>query len=498
MNSPATPSLHPLDWIVIGLYAVGMLAVGWYYSRRTGSSEDYLLGGRRMNPFSVGLSLFATLLSTISYLALPGEMIRYGPMVLTMMLAYPLVYLLVGGFMIPLLMKQQVTSAYEILEIRLGLSIRLLGSFFFLTMRLLWMAVIIYATTDKVLVPLLGLETSATPWLCALLGSITVVYTSMGGLKAVVLTDVVQTVILLAGALLTLGIVSVQLGGVTSWWPSAWPSHWPDPQWYDPQERITLVGMTLATFVWWVCTASSDQMAIQRYLATRDIRAARQVLATTLGANTVVNIILAAVGMALLALFQANPNLMPDGQTVLSDADQLFPQFIVVGLPVGLSGLVIAGLLAAAMSSLSSGINSSCSVIAEDFIDRFRHNRTGQSDHVRMARIISVLVGVVVVVLSSLVGAVQGNLLEIAYKVVNLLTAPLFGLFFMALFVPWAKSWATILGAAGGVAVVVSINFWRELTGSDAGISFLWAMPLGFAVQIGIGAVASLIPVNRR
>lgn len=497
MNPPAPNSLHPLDWMVIGLYAVGMLAVGWYYSRRTSSAEDYLLGGRRMNPFSVGLSLFATLLSTITYLALPGEMIRYGPMVLTMILAYPLVFLIVGGFMIPLIMKQKVTSAYEILEIRLGLSVRLLGSFFFLAMRLLWMAVIIYATTDKVLVPLLGLESSSTPWLCALLGSITIVYTSMGGLKAVVLTDVVQTVILLAGALLTLVIVSVKLGGVTSWWPNAWPSHWPDPQWYAPKERITLVGMTLATFTWWVCTASSDQMAIQRYLATRDIRTARQVLATTLGANTLVNLILAAVGMALLSLFQANPDLVPDGQTVLSDADQLFPQFIVMGLPIGLSGLVIAGLLAAAMSSLSSGINSSCSVITEDFIDRFRQTRDGPLDHVRMARYISVLIGVVVIVLSSLVGAVQGNLLEIAYKVVNLLTAPLFGLFFMALFIPWARSWATILGAVGGVAVVISINFWKELTGSDAGISFLWAMPLSFAVQVGIGAVASLIPVSK-
>ncbi len=498
MSFPTTEALTPLDWAVILLYALGMLAVGWYYARRTSSAEDYLLGGRKMGPFSVGLSLFATLLSTITYLAFPGEIIRHGPMVLSMILVYPLVLLVVGWFMIPFIMKQNVTSAYEILEIRLGLSVRMLGSVFFLTMRLLWMAVILFATTSKVLVPLLGLEDSATPWLCALLGLITVVYTSMGGLRAVVLTDVVQTAILLGGALLTLVIVSFELGGVANWWPTEWPTQWPDPKWYAPKERITLVGMTLATFTWWVCTAGSDQMAIQRYLATRDARSARQVLATTLGANLLVNLILAAVGLALLAYFQNHPTLLAEDQTILGDADQLFPRFIVIGLPTGLSGLVIAGLLAAAMSSLSSGINSSCSVITSDFIDRFRQHADQKTDHVRMARFISVLVGSIVIFLSSFVGSVQGNLLEVTYKIVNLLTVPLFGLFFMAIFVPWAKSWATIFGAAGGVAVVVAINFWEELTGSEPEISFLWAMPLGFAIQIGISMIASLLPFGKR
>ena len=116
----ATHSMSYFDWAVIGLYAVGMLAVGWYYSRRTATTDDYLLGGRNMNPLNVGLSLFATLLSTISYLAYPGEMIRYGPMILAMVVAYPFVALVVGWLMIPFFMRLQVTSAYQILEMRLG------------------------------------------------------------------------------------------------------------------------------------------------------------------------------------------------------------------------------------------------------------------------------------------------------------------------------------------------------------------------------------------
>jgi SSS family solute:Na+ symporter len=491
-------ALFTLDWIVIGLYAVAMLSVGWYYSRRTATTEDYLLGGRKMNPLNVGLSLFATLLSTITYLAFPGEMIRYGPMILAMIVAYPFVALVVGWLMIPFFMRLQVTSAYQILEMRLGLGVRMLGSIFFLSLRLLWMAVIVYATTDKVLVPLIGLDSSATPWLCAVLGLITVTYTSMGGLRAVVVTDVMQTLILLGGAVLTIVLATIYLGGVGAWWPQEWPAHWPEPKLYDPNERITFFAIVLATFTWWSCTSGSDQMAIQRYLATRDVRAARAVLVTTLGVNVLINCLLTLVGLALLAYFRLNPHLIPDGQTILGNADQLFPQFIALGLPVGLSGLVVAGLLAAAMSSLSSGVNSSCSVITVDFIDRFRRSKENELDHVRLAKYVSVLVGIVVVVLSAYVGAVQGNLLEVTYKVVNMITVPLFGLFFMAIFVPWSKGWATIVGAITGLAVVITINFWKELTGSGGGISFLWAMPLSFVAQTLVGSLLSLLPFGRR
>ncbi len=119
-----------LDWFVIAAYAVGMLAVGWFYAKRTSTTDDYLLGGRNMSPWKVGLSLFASLLSTITYLAVPGEMIKYGPMVLAQLAALPLIAAVVGWLLIPAFMRLRVTSAYEILETRLGLSARLAGSFF--------------------------------------------------------------------------------------------------------------------------------------------------------------------------------------------------------------------------------------------------------------------------------------------------------------------------------------------------------------------------------
>jgi SSS family solute:Na+ symporter len=493
--------MTPLDWAVIAAYMLGMVGVGWYYSRQVSTTDDYMLGGRNMRPWAVGLSLFATLLSTISYLAWPGEIIRHGPMMLASLLAYPFIAWVVGWFFIPYFMKLNATSAYEILEARLGLSVRMLGSFFFLLMRLLWMAVIIYATTDKVLIPLSGLDPSAAPWVCAVLGIITVAYTSMGGLRAVVFTDVIQTAILFAGAILAMIVVTVKLGGVAAWWPTEWNPHWQEPTLgYDPQARVTLWGAFLATFTWHVCTAGSDQMAVQRYLATRDARAARRMFNVSLLMGGLVFVFLSFLGFALLAYFRLHPEMLAAGQTIEKNADQLFPQFIVFGLPAGISGLVVAGLLAAAMSSLSSGLNSSCSVLAVDFIGRFRGRNgaaAGDIDQVKLARVISLAIGAVVVLLSSFVALVQGNLLEIAHKVVNLLVAPLFGLFFMAMFVRWATAFGTIVGAVCGVLVVGAINYWEELTGVK-GISFLWAMPLSLLAQTTVGMAASLIPIGTR
>ncbi len=491
-----------LDWSVIALYLAGMLAVGWFYARRTQTADDYLVGGRRMKPLAVGLSLFATLLSTISYLAVPGELIRHGPMVLGAIIAFPLVYLLAGWLIIPFIMKLRITSAYELLETRLGLSVRTLGAFFFLAMRLLWMAVIIFATTDKVLVPLLELPPSATPYLCALLGVITLVYTSLGGLRAVVLTDVVQSLILFGAAAAAIVLISVQLGGPSGWIPMEKPPHWAEIEFgfgSAASVRMTFLTAAIATFVWWICTAGSDQMAVQRYLATRDAAAARRVLLTSLVANTLVYLLLAATGLALLAYFRANPHLVPDGQTILDNPDTLFTRFVAVGLPTGISGLVVAGLLAAAMSSLSSGVNSSSLVITVDFLDRFAKSRRERTDRqrIRRAKVVSVGVGLAVVALSSCVGLVEGNLLEVAYKVVNLLTAPLFGLFFMAMFVRWANGPGTLVGAAVGVAVVTLINYSNELFGSQP-ISFIWAMPLSLTAQIVVGSVASLALGGRR
>jgi SSS family solute:Na+ symporter len=482
-----------LDYAVIVLYAIGMLAVGRYYARRVKTADDYLLGGRSMSPLMIGLSLFATLTSTLSYLALPGEMIKNGPVVFSELLSLPFAFLVVGWVLIPRIMRQRATSGYELLESRLGLTGRLVGAGMFVLLRVFWMASILYATAHAVLIPLLDLDPKWMPVVNLAMAVITIVYTVEGGLKAVVVTDAVQAVLMFLGAAVTIVVVSVALGGVSAWWPSTWPSHWPEPKVLpEPGASRTVLGAFCAMLVWMTCTAGSDQMSIQRYLATRDARAARrsfgiQLLSTVLSVG-----LLGIAGLAVLGYFQARPDEMKAGWSVAEHADKLMPHFIVIGLPAGLTGLVIAAILAAAMSSLSSGLNSSSAVIVTDFVGRAGGQKMTPEEEVRLARYMSVGVGTVAVGLSLLVGALAGNLLELCFKVVNLLTAPIFVLFFLALFVPRATPAAAVLATVASVTTAAVVAF-----GWDAKW-FLWSPPAALVAGATVGTLVSYLPGARK
>jgi solute:Na+ symporter, SSS family len=476
------------DWAVIGGYAIGLLVIGWSCSRYIVTTEDFLLGGRHLNPAAVALSLFAGLISTLSYLAMPGEMIKHGPMIASEILAYPLIMLIVGYYFIPRFMTMKYTTAYELLETRLGVQARVLAATLFLIMRFFWMGLILYATTRFVLVPMFNWSESSIPYLCIMLGVITVIYSTMGGFRAVVITDSIQTFIMFAGALTTIGIISFRLGGVTSWWPTEWAATWDTPKfWFDPSLRVTMVSVGLAALTWHVCTAGSDQMAVQRYLAVRNVRSARLMFSMSLVVNCLATVLLAILGIAVFAYFRAHPDMLGDGQSITANADELFPRFIVVGFPTGASGLVIAALLSAAMGSLSSGISSTSSVILVDVIDRARGFIRAESNQVSLARYITWTVGAVIVCLSFLMNLVAGNLYEVTSKVVNLLVAPLFVLFFMAMFVPRASTWGSIVATLCSIVVGISIAFFNAF-----GLSFLWIMPSSLVTGILIGVVLSL------
>jgi SSS family transporter len=424
-------------------------------------------------------------------------MIKYGPMASAIVLAAPIVYFVVARKFIPFIMRLQITSANEILEMRFGIGVRMLGTLLFLMLRLTWMAVIIYATTDKVLVPLLGIDRAYLPLVCAALGLLTVVYTSMGGLRAVVLTDVIQSVILLAGSVLAVGLISWRLGGVGTWWPDAWMAHWSEPVIiYQPGARVTLISATLMAACWWVCTTGSDQVAIQRYLATRDVHAARRVIGASLAVNVVVTLLLAAVGLALLGYYTKFSHLAPGGAAAITEgetADYLFTHFIAHALPPGIGGLVVAALLAAAMSSLSSGVNSAGSVVTVDLIDRLSRSEQSEASRMQRAKLVSWAVGIIVVLLTTVVGQVPGNLFEIAQKVTNLLVVPLFMLFFMAMFVRWASPLGAIAASASSLATSIAVAYYNVL-----GIDFSWMMPSALVVGIPTGMLVSLIPLGPR
>ena len=482
-----------LDWLVLAAYALLMLGVGLFYAGRNKTADDYLLGGRRMSPVAVGLSLFATLVSTLSYLGTPGEMIANGPMMTLQLVAYPLVFVIVGYGLIPLLMRQPVTSAYEILEARLGMSIRMAGAAVFVLLRFGWMATILFATARVVLVPLLGIDPGWTPWLCAAIGLLTAMYSSWGGIKAVVTTDAIQSVTMLAGAIVTLVVISVRTGGIAGWWPDHWPSHWQTPSWgFDPEARVSFGILLISTTLWYVCTNGSDQMSIQRFLSTRNASAARKTLAVAQVTDAIVSLLLGLTGIAVLGFYQAHLPEFTDGQAVHAAGDQLFPRFIMTEMPAGLSGLVLAAILSAAMSSLSAGVNSVCAVLDRDFLSRRSAGVPPEASTVARLKGLTWLVALVAVALSMLNLLIEGNLLERCFKVINLLTAPLFVLFFLALFVRWANGIGAWLGLFFSTATAISIAYAPDL-GLPIGISFVWMMPCSLLVGIVVGTTSSAV-----
>jgi len=148
--------LHWIDWGLIVVYAASVIGLGWFYSRRQQSTEEYFVGSGKMNPTLIGISLFATLLSTISYLSMPGEALGKGPMHLTGILALPLIYVTVAYGLLPVYMRHRVTSAYELLELKLGLSVRMLGAVMFVTLRLVWMSLLVFLAA-KAMTIMLGI-----------------------------------------------------------------------------------------------------------------------------------------------------------------------------------------------------------------------------------------------------------------------------------------------------------------------------------------------------
>jgi len=479
-----------LDWIVVISLLLLMIMVGFFSSKKNKDKKDYVLGGKKMNSTMVGISLFATLFSTLSYLAYPGEMIKYGPVFFTGLIAFPVAAWIVGRFLIPRFMKMNVTSAYEILEIKLGKGTRNLATAFFLTLRFLWMATLVYATVDTALIPIFGFSKVYVPLISIVLTLITVLYTTMGGLKAVVITDVLQSAIMFLGVILTIAIIVVKIGSVKAFFNPELFTNWSPMDFsIDATKRMTVGNIFIMTLLWQVCTSGSDQMAIQRYLSTKDTKTACRSYYISLISSGSIQILLAIVGLVVLTYFYYNPNMMQPGTTIFNDADTLFPRFILIGMPSGVTGLIAAAIMAAAMSSLSSGLNSSSTVIHEDIIHRLRKRKTEDSkDGMNNIKKISAVLGVVIAFSCYFISYVSGNLLDVVIKVSNLVVAPLFVLFFMALFISCSTNRGTIIGGFFSLFVAILIAFFGIFN-----ITAIWVMPLSLIAGVIISIIFSLL-----
>ena len=521
-NAATTAGLHLIDWALIVIYAISTIGLGLYYRRRQTSTEEYFIGSGKMNPVLIGISLFATLLSTISYLSMPGEASGKGPVVMSSFIALPMVYFVVGYLLLPIYMKNRVTSAYALLEARLGLSIRLLGAVLFILLRLVWMTLLVYIAA-KAMIVMMGVDGQWLPWIILATGIVSITYTTLGGLQAVVVTDCVQTILMFAGALLVIAMVTYDFGGF-NWIPTQWQPNW-DSQpiiSLDPKIRMTVIGTVLSIFVWYTATLGGDQTSVQRFMATENVTQARKALFIQLTTAFVIQLTLVIVGFALLSYFLLHADQLPATMSIKDNADELFPRFIAFHLPIGVSGLVVAAMFAAAMSSIDSGVNSITAVVSSDFLDRFGWKAQTERAHMFRVRLLALGIGAFVVLSSSMMKYIEGNITAITAKTVNLLTTPIFGLFFFALFVPRARGVHVWLATIASVIVAALIAFSGPLVyflytqfGIDPGslnsalisktdaatgvtwatcedpISFQWIGPVALLTTITVGLIAT-------
>ncbi len=497
-NTPSPSGLAVIDWIIVAAYATSTIVLGWWFGRKQESTKEYFTGSGNMNWMLIGVSLFATLLSTISYLSMPGEILGKGPIYLTNLIAYPFIFAVVAFVLLPVYMKHRVTSAYELLENKLGLSVRLLGVVMFLALRLTWMSLLVYLAA-KAMIVMMGVDESWIPYIVLTTGLVSVIYTTLGGLRAVVVTDLIQTILLFGGALTVIAMITIDFGGF-GWFPTEWQDSWDKQPVFslDPSTRITVIGTILSVFVWYVCTSGGDQVSIQRFMATTDLKAARRAFATQLVVGALVGVTLGFVGISLLGFFQAHPDALPASIDLKDDADKIFPRFIAFHLPPGVTGIVIAAMFAAAMSSIDSGVNSITAVVTTDLVDRFGYSPKTEKGHIRLARILAFSIGTFIVLFSPIMGKISGNITTMAGKTVNLFVPLIFCLFFFALFVKFSKPAGVWAGWICGLITAILIAFSGPIfgvnpkTGYDP-ISFQWTGPVALLVNIIVGTVVSFI-----
>lgn len=485
-----------LDFLVIAVYLGGVSAIGFYCAKQQTSREEYFLGGRRVHWLLAGGSIMATLLSTATYLFIPGEMIRYGISYFAGLIALPFVIPVVTRLILPVLLALPITSAYEYLEKRFSRNVRKLAGFVFVLRTCMWMGIIIY-TASLAISEVTGWNIYAT---IILAGLITTLYTTVGGFQTVIWTDNLQLLVLFGGAIAIPVVIGFASGtGPVTWWNTFSQAGRTsvDAFSFDLTVRTTLVAVILGQFFWNVCTNAGDQVVVQRYLSTPSMRDARRSVWIFATMQIVLITCLAVSGLALFtSKWQSSGLPVQDFQNrIAPEADRLLPRFIAEGLPAGISGLLLAALLAAAMSSLSSAINSISTVICSDMIAQ-RQDKSKRNSELQLEKALALGAGIVGVLWGCIVGYIAThttwNLLELCLRMGHLFVGPIAVLFFAGFLLRHAATSSVLVGFIASTFVSLLISFGKELFQFERSVSFVWIVPLPFLVGIAMTGLCGL------
>lgn len=498
MEAHAVPGPHVqlqwLDYVAVAAYLLVTLGIVVWSLRRQATTVDFFLGGRRMPWMAVGLSLMATLMSTITYLGLPGEIIKHGIAMFCGLLSIPFSMAVVLILWVPFFMRLRMTSAYQYLENRFDHRTRLLASILFLLLRLGWISLVIYVAS-LALAQMTGLPLQR---IVVAVGVAATVYTCLGGIAAIIWTDVLQAAMLFGGALVTVVYVMWATGsGPVQWWTTvtAHAARHTSPPLFslDPTVRVTVFTAMLHSFFWTVCTHGSDQVVLQRYFSTTSLKAARRSYIVNELANVSIQGLLALSGLALLAFYLQHPTFLPASVPPTSAADKVMPYFFAHQLPAGLGGLLLASFLCDAMQTLDSGVNSITAVITTDLLERLSPRVLERLRPLVLARLLTLGIGLVVTLLGLAVAYnvehSGRNIIDLMPRSFNMFLGPLASLFFIGMFLPRCTSRSAIPAALSGLAVAIVWSYWRELFGTTAQPTITLAIAVPCLTSVAIAAI---------
>jgi len=475
-----SPKFGALNYIMLVIYFAILLWMGYYFSKRESTTDDYFLGGKRIPWWAAGVSIFGTQLSAITFMAIPAKAYATNWVFFLANMGIVLIAPIIIYLYLPFYRRLNIVTAYQYLEKRFSVVLRLIGSAQYILLQLGRMAIVIFLPAIA-LSTVTGINIYLT---LALMGLLSTVYTVMGGIEAVIWSDVMQAVVLLGGALLSLLIIFLDIeGGFSGFLGTAVANdkfhmfNW-SWDWTMTAVWVVLVGNTINQLV----PYSADQTVVQRYLTTSSEKEAAKSIWTNAILAIPASIIFFGVGTALFVFYGENPSaIAPTLQT-----DAIFPLFIMQELPAGIAGIVIAGVFAAAMSSLDSAMNSTATASVTDFYYRF-HPDSSETYRLRLARVITVVLGFVATGIGFMMASMDiTSLFDLILEIVALFGGSLAGLFALGIFTKRANATGAVIGMLTSMSTLILVKYTTD-------IHFFLYGGIGILVCMVVGYLFSLV-----
>jgi len=475
-----TPSFAPLDFAVLLAYLGGVTVWGAWLGRRSSGSTGYFLGNRDLPWGAVSLSIVATETSTLTFLSIPGVAYLGNLGFLQLTLGYLVGRVVVSFLFLPAYHRGDLNTAYALLEQQFGVGVRRFTSAVFMVTRLLGDSVRLFATA----IPLALL--TGWPWSTsiAVIGGLTLVYTFLGGIRAVIWVDVLQMGLYLGGALLTLLLLETRI-------PGGWGEGLAVAAAQGKLQGLNFSFDPAVTYTFWagligggflaMASHGTDQLIVQRLLTCRSLRDAQKALVGSGFAVILQFSLFLAVGIGLWAFYEGRS---------FESSDAIFATFILQELPPGVTGLLIAGVFAAAMSTLSSSIQALASASAFDFFAPLAGAQGDEGRIFRAGRVFTVLWALLLVGTAILYIplARDSAAVEVALTIASLVYGALLGAFLLGKFQRSTPPRAVILGMILGISGVTSL--WLFGAGQ---VGWPWFVPIGTFLTLGAAGLGSWV-----